>query len=214
MHAEITLNDALGATIYHTVVNKNLAKILEIGSWSGEGSTRCFVEALKQLSAPDKRIDCVEVFPDKFAHLAAIYADLDFVHCHNKSSVSYDELIYKNFDDIWDSKFNMIPKHIHSKETVKSWYDVDVQVMKKAESMNLGALGNYDGIFLDGSEFTGYSEFVLIKDKARVIFLDDVHQAFKCYEAHCALLADPEWSCLVDAPMLRNGFSVFEKIIK
>ena len=212
MHAEITLHDALGVTLYRTVLDKKLNKILELGSWSGEGSTRCFVEAMMQLDSAYKRLDCVEVFPDKFAHLTKLYENVPFVHCHNKSSISFEELVYKDFDDVWNSPYNNIPKHIHSKGTVKSWYDVDVAAIKKAESMQLSTLGEYDGVFIDGSEFTGYSEFLLIKDKARVIFLDDVHQAFKCYEVHSKLENDPNWRCLVNAPYSRNGFSVFERI--
>lgn len=208
MHAEVTRLDALGSTIYSTVISRELRRNLEIGSWSGEGSTRCFVEAMKQLGG-DLHIDCVEIVPDKFLHMKNLYSSLNFVHCHNKSSISYDELVYKDFEDIWNSPYNRIPKHIHSKETVKSWFDRDVVSIQESDNMKLSTLPAYDGVFIDGSEFTGFSEYLLIKDKARVIFLDDVHNAFKCFEVHEALMRDPEWDCIVDAPNVRNGFSVF-----
>jgi hypothetical protein len=88
-----------------------------------------------------------------------------------------------------------------------------VECIKEADSMNLGALSSYDSVFLDGSEFTGYSEFVLIRDKARVIFIDDVHQAFKCFQIYDELIKSDQWVCLTDAPNWRNGFAVFEKKI-
>jgi hypothetical protein len=212
MHAEITLQDVVGNSIYNTVVNKQLRKNLELGSWSGEGSTNCFVQAMQVLGG-DLHIDCVEIIPEKFLHLQKMYEHLDFVHCHNKSSISYDELLYKDFEDVWNSPYNKIPKHVHPKELVKSWYDRDVECIKEADSMNLGALSSYDSVFLDGSEFTGYSEFVLIRDKARVIFIDDVHQAFKCFQIYDELIKSDQWVCLTDAPNWRNGFAVFEKKI-
>ena len=212
MHAEIFLQDALGAIIYGTVLNKKLRRNLEIGSWSGEGSTRCFVEAMKQLDG-DKHLDCVEIIPDKYEQLKQLYADVDFVHAHKKSSISYEEMLYKDFEDVWNSPFNNIPKHVHSKELVKSWYDRDMLDIQAAESMILSSREPYDSVFIDGGEFTGYSEFALIKDKTRVLFLDDVHHAFKCYRIYAELIKDPEWICLVDAPDLRNGFAVFERKI-
>jgi hypothetical protein len=121
--------------------------------------------------------------------------------------------LYKDFEDVWNSPYNKIPKHVHPKELVKSWYDRDVECIKEADSMNLGALSSYDSVFLDGSEFTGYSEFVLIRDKARVIFIDDVHQAFKCFQIYDELIKSDQWVCLTDAPNWRNGFAVFEKKI-
>lgn len=205
------MNEPFGLTINNIVRNKQLRRNLEIGSWSGAGSTNCFFQAMLELGG-ELHLDCVEIVEAKFNELSARYKDYSFVHCHNKSSISYDELVYKEFEDVWNSSYNRIPKHIHSKETVKSWFDRDVETIKTAESMNLMAAAPYDGVLIDGSEFTGFSEYLLIKDKARVIFLDDVHNAFKCFEVHEALMRDPEWDCIVDAPNVRNGFSVFEKI--
>lgn len=68
-------------------------------------------------------------------------------------------------------------------------------------------------IFIDGSEFTGYSEFMLVRDKARVILIDDVHHAFKCFQIYDELIKSSQWICLTDAPGWRNGFAVFEKKI-
>ena len=211
MYAEIHMGEPFGITIYNVVKSKQLRRNLEIGSWSGAGSTNCFFKAMSELGG-DLHFDCVEIVEDKFKELSDRYKDNSFVHCHNKSSISYDELVYKNFYEIWESPFNKIPKHIHGKELVKSWFDRDVATIKSASSMNLSLATPYDGVLIDGSEFTGYSEFLLIKDKARVIFLDDVHNAFKCFQIHDELLNDASWTCLVDAPYVRNGFSIFEKI--
>lgn len=211
MYAEIHMGEPFGITIYNIVRSKQLRRNLEIGSWSGAGSTNCFFQAMLDLGG-DLHLDCVEIVEDKFKELSNRYKDNSFVHCHNKSSISYKELVYKNFDEIWNSPYNKIPKHFHSKELVKSWYDRDVECIKESESLNLSTMPFYDGVLIDGSEFTGYSEFLLIKDKARVIFLDDVHNAFKCFQIHDELSKDPAWSCLVDAPQVRNGFSVFERI--
>jgi len=212
MYAEIHLNEPIGQTISNIVATKRLLRNLEIGSWGGAGSSTCFVQAMLSLHG-DKHIDCIEIVFDKFNELKDRFKDIPFVHCHNKSSVSYDDLVYKDFESIWTSPFNKIPNNLYSKELVQSWFDRDLDTIKSAKVFDLAAVSPYDSVLIDGSEFTGYSEFQLIKDKTRVLFLDDVHNAFKCYQIYDELIKSKDWICLVDAPNWRNGFAAFEKVI-
>lgn len=211
MKSEIHLNEEFGYNIFQMVVRFDLRQNLEIGSWDGEGSTRCFVEAMKLLPQP-KSLHCVEIVPEKFKTLKERYADLDFVHCFNGSSICYADLLYKDFEEIWNSPHNKLKTSNYSKETVRGWFDRDIQTIKESTSLLSADMDmQYDSVLIDGSEFTGYSEFQLLKNKTRVFFLDDVHKAFKCNEIYHKLKTDPDWYLLLELPNARNGAAIFTR---
>ena len=211
MPTEIDINEPFGRCIHDTVLKYQLKRNLEIGSWDGEGSTNCFVEAMKQLSG-DLKLYCLEIKKERIESLARRYKDFPFVVPVWGSSLVYEDLVITDFEDIWNSKFNKIGT-CHPKATVRGWFDQDVQQIKKAKR---GFLSEYkdetwDSVLIDGGEFTGYSEFLKVKDKTKFLFLDDVHNAYKCNQIHYELLDDPQWTLLHDFSEVRNGASVFKK---
>ena len=192
--------------IHRYVSLYKLRNNLEIGSWDGAGSTRCFVDAQQALDGP-KRLICVEALKDRYDVLVDRYKDVDWVDCRHCTSLSYDQLIYKDFEDIWTSPYNKISGY--SKALVKSWFDNGVELIKNSVSLQLETLGPFDSVLLDGCEFSGYSEFVLLKDKTNVFFLDDVHSAFKCYQVYEELKNNTDWVLTAENASTRNGYAIF-----
>ena len=210
MNTEIHMNEKFGKEMYNTILQYNLNNILEIGSWDGEGSTTCIVNAMMQLSG-DKKLHCVEIDKNKFDILTQRFSQIDFVKCFNSSSISYNDLLYKDFEDVWNSPFN--GNILGHKETLKSWFDQGIDQLKNCTNSFLNdTTETYDGILIDGSEFTGYSEYTLIKNKTKILFLDDVHNAFKCYQIYKELKDDSGWKLLSECPNTRNGFAIFNKV--
>lgn len=208
--AEITKNDFFGSSIIEVVKNLGLRRVLEIGSWDGTGSTSCFIEGMENLS--DKSLTCLEINKDRFESLVRNTQKYDWIKCYNESSISYNSLVYKDFNKIWDSPYNGLPRHFNPKNVVESWFDADVVKLKE---VSVGFLERdnsfYDGALIDGSEFTGYSEFLLLKDRVNVFFLDDVFHAFKTKEVADVLLKDPEWEYVQYSQNVRNGFMILKR---
>jgi len=210
MNAEINLNEPFGYEIFQTVIKFDLRNNLEIGSWDGEGSSSCFVRAMDLLSG-DKKLTCIEIVEEKFNILSNRFKDKSFVKPFLGSSITYSSLVPNDFEEVWNSSFNHIPKTLYSKELVKSWYDRDVETIKKTPSFLEYDDNIYDSVLIDGGEFTGYSEYLLIKDKCRLLFLDDVHHAYKCNQIYNELKNDKLWSLYKERPDVRNGFAIFIK---
>lgn len=207
MKTEIHLNEEMGYNMYQTIIKYDLKNNLEIGSWDGEGSTNCFVEAMKLLSG-ERKLQCIEVNQEKFAVLQARYINIPFVSCFNGTSVAYDTLLYKSFDEIWNSSFNML-KTKYEKDVVRGWFERDIESIKNAIPFTYAS--QYDSVLIDGSEFTGYSDFKQIEDRTKFLFLDDVHNAFKCNQIYQELKQNAKWSIIVDMPNARNGACIFQK---
>ena len=205
---EINKYDEFGQTIINVVQNNKLQTILEIGSWDGTGSTQWFIEALKTAESP--RLVCIELRNDRFEDLKNNTKEYPWVECVNTSSISKHTFRYKDFDSIWNSPFNKIKTK--DKKIVQSWYKDDMNEVFKCEA---GFLDNdttfYDGVLIDGGEFFGYSEYMLVKDRTNVLFLDDYYNAFKTNQVARELLQDSNWEVIAGNRYWRNGYAVFKR---
>jgi len=205
--AEITRNDIFGAIIIQAVKEFKLAKCLEIGSWDGLGSTQCFIEGMKDL--PDRHLDCIEINRDRFKELIYnTYQYKGWVDCYNKSSISYDDMLHKDFNEIWSSPYNKFENT--KKETANGWFKGELITILSNDGVITPGM-KYDGVLIDGAEFTGYSEFKLLKDNVNVFFLDDYFRAFKTNQVVEELSNDSDWEAVAINPNLRNGFAIFKR---
>jgi len=204
---EITKNDYFGKTIIETVKEYNLKNILEIGSWDGTGSTQCFIEGMQSLKDP--QLTCIEVKKDRYDDLVRNVSPYPWVKCYNESTISLKSFVHSSFEEVWNSRYN----HIQSeREVVQTWYNEDVESIKDVSAGFLEKDDKfYDGILIDGSEFFGYSEFLLVKDRCNVLFLDDYYSAFKTRQVAEELNKDENWLAIAGNRHTRNGFAVFKR---
>lgn len=205
---EITTEDEFGKSIVQCIIDFKLRNNLEIGSWDGLGSTQCFIKGMLSLDG-DKSLKCVEIEKQRFDALIHHTMQYDWITCYNTTSVNISKL--KNFNHIWNSPYNGL-KTQYIKETVRGWYDRDYQMISSFETGLLDTVSDtFDGVLIDGGEFTGFEEFEYLKDKTRVFFLDDTYNAYKTNQVRCYLEQDSQWDLINSSKTLRNGFAIFAR---
>lgn len=226
---EITLNDSFGRAIRDTVIKHEYTKNLEIGSHDGTGSTQCFIEGMEILRGPcvydNFFLYCIELNRDRWEELNKntikhkVYSAGGYVWTFNMSTISMKSFIPKSFDEIWDSPYNHLLEGELSfpKEMVRGWYEDDIKQLSAVkdgegwlECKNHG--DGYDAVLIDGGEFVGYSEFLLLKDITKCFMLDDVFSAYKCAQVYDVLSKDSNWKLLEEDRKLRNGYAIFRRI--
>lgn len=210
---EINRTDEFGSALIKSITDFNLGRILEIGSWDGTGSTACLIEGMLKLQG-EKKLICLEVNADRYLQLVRNTEEYKWVECHNKTSITYNQLCEKEFDKIWDSPFNGLKKHATppTKEQVKIWFDEDIKNLKDVDVGFLEADNNfYDAVLIDGGEFFGYSEYKLIKDRTNVLFLDDYYYAYKTNQIARELVQDEEWEVVAGNRNVRSGYAIFKR---
>jgi len=212
MIPEITMNDEFGKTIYK-VVTKYIPKyILEIGSGDGSGSTSCFLQAISNANVHIERFVCLEAYKPNHEELQNIISNYPNVHSSCIPSISYTSLLAKDFEtDVWNSPYNKNTQYDYS--LVKGWYERDVKQMQEIQHgfLDTDKTERWDVVLIDGGEFTGYSEYTLLKDKTNVFLLDDVHHSYKCNQIYCELKNDDKWELLFNLPHVRNGAAGFKR---
>jgi hypothetical protein len=160
--------------------------ILEIGSSSGEGSTKAMFDSLTSIPHATKQIHCLEISKERHEKLSNyLQRDARF-NTHRMSSVLISD--FPSFDDVKDfhSFCNTNLSRVHI-DTVESWFRKDVQYLidnpelipdPQISGINWIKLkfkiNNFDFVIIDGGEFTGVAEYKYLRG-ARYIALDDTN---------------------------------------
>jgi len=205
---EITLNDEFGRAIVTTIQRLSIQSVIEIGSWDGTGSTAVIASALRDM--PEPRLVCVEPDIHRHAALQRVVSGLPWVTTVCRRSVSAASLTPRCFADVWDSPHNNLPYEEH---LVREWWG-------ETRARHAGELGylesltteRWDAALIDGCEFAGYDDFRLLKDRVRVLMLDDAFHAYKCSQAHWELSRDPQWMCIWCSAFVRQGASIWARL--
>lgn len=197
----------------------DVVTILEIGSSSGEGSTKAIFDSLAPIPYAKKQIHCMEISRERYEKLSSyLQSDARF-HAHRMSSVLIAD--FPSFEDVKHFhsfyKTNLSKIHI---DTVESWYRKDIQYLvdnpdlvpedsisgidwiKQKFKINL-----FDFVIIDGGEFTGFAEYEYLRG-ARYIALDDTN-TYKNWEARKSLLESKSYKLIEESLTERNGWAVF-----
>ncbi len=209
------INDRFQQTIYSIAANQPLRHILEIGSSSGDGSTKAWVQGIQE--NPNKPIiHCIELSKPRYQALQNYYSGNSQVHCYWASSVGAEcfptEPEITDFYNTVASKLRQWPL-----ENVLGWRQNDLDYIYSNNAPANGikqALRNinqlaFDAVLIDGSEFTGVAEFAQIYG-ATWILLDDI-LTYKNWNVFHYLSNDSRYQNITTQLSVRNGFSVFRR---
>jgi hypothetical protein len=211
------LDDAFYLALTRMAQNTSLKTYLEIGSSSGEGSTKAFVSTLR--SRPDReqvKLFCMELSVERYLALKRNYSTDSFVYCYNLSSVLLAEFPTEEAIEFF-YKNTTTNLNLHPLELVLGWLREDIKYLSERPQSVGGIdqikaehnLRDFDFVLIDGSEFTGERELLHVLG-AKVIALDDVN-AHKCLNCYNILNNHVSYSLVSQELQLRNGFAIFER---
>jgi hypothetical protein len=187
--------------------------MLEIGSSTGAGSTRAFVDGLHK-NANRPLLFCLEVSRPRFKELVARYVSDPQVKCYNLTSVPLSrfptETDVISFYRERKSQLNRVPLR-----EVLRWLRQDLRYVSRLGAPQDGiqtikkenGVDTFGMVLIDGSEFTGPAELDEVYG-ADYILLDDIG-TFKNLGNYERLVADPSYELQASNRALRNGYAVF-----
>lgn len=198
MIGQINLNSQAGQTIYDICRLESVQTIVEIGTWNGYGSTKCVYQAIK---GSQKKLYSFEIDFEKYQEAYNFYKDKPEINIYNgyisDRFVDLNQLDDKFFTD-------------YSLETKKSWYQQDLNNIKKTTCLLNQVPEKIDFLILDGGEFNSFYEYELLKDRSIYIFCDDINPpCIKNYLVRADLIKNHE--ILIDNPNERHGFCLAVK---
>jgi len=203
MSGQINRGSFFGDKIYDFSSINEFKNFVEIGSWNGEGSTKCFMDAI--LNRSDN------------ACLYSIESNLYFYH-QSKSFWHYLS------DTGNEKKLNLLHGRIIEKEELMTieeiknhprfnqnpwleWLNKNIIEYETCKNILEKLPKEIDVLLLDGGEFSTYAEFGKLKQLAKVIMLDDT-TTFKSEKIREELMEDNAWTTIFDNLHERNGIFI------
>ena len=178
MAGQINRGTFFGDQVYNLSLNKNFKNYVEVGTWNGEGSTKCFVDALLQRN-------------DESA-LYSLEANIEFY-----------EQARRYWDPLMATSRSLAPKlHLLYGRIIEAEELVTAEEVQGHPRFP----PEIDVILLDGGQFSTRSEFNKLKDRTKIVLLDDT-LSFKTDKVREDILKDPDsWTVIFDNIADRHGW--------
>jgi hypothetical protein len=192
---QITLGSPLGDFLRTEAVQCD--RILEVGTGSGLGSTCCLMAGMTEGAS----LWTVEANKAQYDQGRA-----NIRRQMNKRILVYPMLglLHKTISDYW---------HPIDAMQHRECYELDQRTVREGKVIDLPE-GRFDLVLLDGGEFTSLGDFMMVRDRTRMLVLDDCNKrvANKNWFAYETLKVSPEWICVREELSDRNGWSAFRRI--
>lgn len=198
---QINKGSFFGEKIYALSGMKEFETFVEIGTWNGQGSTKCFLDALL-FRSDDSCLYSLET--NRYFHgVARKYWKSVLLTRKGRSTL---RLIYGRIIEIDDliSLEEVMSDHKFRNSDQLHWRTEDVNDYRNSPNVLNELPHNIDVLLLDGGEFSTYAEFIKLRDRSKVVLLDDT-MSFKCKRVREELISDESWQTIYDLPEERNG---------
>ena len=201
---QINIDSKFGEYLFNLASDKQYKTFLEVGTWNGQGSTKCLLSGILQ-NNPDAKLYSLEANPNMFQQAKQFW------------SGNYKQLVLLNgslhrellsLDEIQNHpKFHTLTIH---GDKYKTWLENDRRDMMTSDLILIPE-ETIDVVVIDGGEFSGIGDWKVLKTKnPKIVCLDD-SSVVKSYSIREELLYSDEWDVIIDEPNDRNGFCIFKR---
>lgn len=197
---QININQNFGKIIFE--LSKCLTNniFVDIGTWNGLGSTKCFIEGM--LLNKKSVLYTIENNKEKYEYAKNYWKD---VVIENNLNVNFlnGSLIGNDSINNW-----LVGNDIILEKDQEYWLSIDKKNSSNIISLNIDRI---DVLLIDGSDYSGYLELMLLKNISNYILLDDVN-GLKNKMSRDFMLKSEDFELIKEDLSDRNGYSVFKNI--
>lgn len=161
-----------GERLYQLALDTNYSTYLEVGTWKGYGTTKCLMDGLMERTSSgsqDIHFYSIESNPIFFNEALQLWIRKGYAFLH----LLFGKLHEKGLLD--REVIEAHPYYNHIKTHYEIWYEQDLADYKFAPYLHPQSFPPIlDVVVLDGGEFSGYADWLAVKDKhPKVVCLDD-----------------------------------------
>jgi len=206
-NGQINMRSKFGRVVNAVSSVTEFDSFLEIGTWNGEGSTACVMNALMKRN-DDSRLFSIELMPEMYSRAKQFWSWLEHSQYSHQLVLLNGKIV--NNGILSPEEIEQHPAFPKVKQHYELYYQSDVDFFESATNVSSQLPARIDVALLDGGEFCSFAEFeyVLKELKPKVFILDDT-AIIKCSAARSQLLADDNWQVYYDDLSDRHGASVF-----
>lgn len=197
IQGQILHQSLFGEWLKKIITEEKPKTILEIGTWKGLGSTKVIIDSIIEND-----------YAAKFISLESNKNFHEIAKNNLNLFLDYVELIYGRIVEQ-----NVVEKFVSENiltGEMETWLKNDLDDYFLCENVIDFIPDNIHFLLLDGGEFSTYHEWLLLKERTKIVALDD-SSVMKCKKIKEELFNDDNYELIVDQPNDRNGFSIFKK---
>jgi len=155
---EILLDSVFGKKLYEVCSYSDVNVVVEIGTSRGAGSTYCLIKSLKDSNKTNISFYTIETNINLYVEALNNWKQI----LPEWASLLYGRIV---------NKCDLDSENLQEPEN--EWIEQDTQNLNNSPFILKVLPEKIDLLFLDGGEFSTYSEFLILKDRARWIIVDD-----------------------------------------
>ena len=207
---QVSSNDSLGRYIQKAASKPSNKVFLEVGTWNGLGSTKCFIDILLERS-DEYQFFTLESNREKWLVARERYLPDRRIMFLNEVILHHPPSLMRLFR--YFPHFPYTLKRLQwVLQRIKGFY-VDRTNMSGAKVFfDRPALPKrFDVVFLDGAEHITYFEYRALQSMTTEFILDDV-LTDKSKRIRAELGASTKWELMAEDLALRNGWSAYRRL--
>jgi hypothetical protein len=205
---QILPSSEMGQYLYKIALMPYYKYFLEVGTWKGNGTTRCVTMGLierQENGLDDFHFWSIESNQDFHKEACQLWDPKGLPFLHLLYGKLHTDGLMDKESIVTDPQFQDIASHFYL------WYEQDQKDYAKCPYLPASLFPpTIDVLILDGGEFSGYADWLALKEKSpKVVCLDDT-LCLKNKKVFAELLNDPKW-LLRKQNNDRNGWAIFER---
>lgn len=209
MAGQINLGTSAGNLIKKLSERPDVNTIVEIGTWNGLGSTICVLSGIKKTK---KKFISIELYQEMHdvakLNLTKHLSEINLI-CGTIINVADLEWFDHSIIDAMLKKDELCIDGIHIPHA-KEWFNKDVETIRHAPNVEHLLPDEIDFLILDGGEYSTYPEWIKLKSRTKILFIDDT-TLLKGAKIRSEVIASREYKTIMDDQKDRYGYSVFER---
>ena len=153
---QITMDTGFGKKLFELAKQNDVKMFLELGTWYGAGSSLCIAKGMENPTFKNNKIlYTIEIYEPAWLHARKVLRKYP-VRCILGGTVPISGYL----------RPEEMTQEERSNEHYRLYYERDIQLAKYYEPMLeiLCKNHDFDAVLIDGNEYTGWAEFVMIRD--------------------------------------------------
>lgn len=192
---QLRLETERGQQIVRVVQQYRPRNIVEIGTWKGLGSTLCILQGIQN-------------YTSNFISLESNKEFYEIAKTNLKGYLNRVQLIYGKIVEEDDVNSFVKDKNIPTNEL--DWLKDDLRCFSECPNVLDKLPDQIDFLLLDGGEFSTYTEWQKLKDRTKIVAMDDVTR-LKCEQIKKELDNDPRW-VQIESSHEGAGFCIYNRL--
>jgi hypothetical protein len=203
MPGQINRGSFLGEQIFKYSLDPKYKNYVEIGTWNGQGSTKCFMDGILSRT-DDSCLYTLEANIEFYSEASSYWNPFIMTYRipYPKLKMLYGRIIEKEelvpIDEVKNHK-------IFNEHPWLEWRDRNIQEYDACDNILSNLPDKIDVLLLDGGQFSTQAEWGKLKERTQIILLDDT-KTFKTEKIRDEIIKEKDtWEIIFDDTEMRHG---------